>query len=428
MTAYALTFGGLLLLGGRVSDLFGRRRLLVAGVSVFVAASLTGGLAESGAWLIVARAVQGVAAAAVAPAVLSLVTTTFPEGPRRDRALGVYAAVSASGFAAGVLLGGVLTEWLGWRWVMFVNVPIGLAVAVFAPRLLPESITDRGRLDVLGAVTVTAGMGCLVYAVTQASSAGWASAQTVGLLAAAVVLLAGFVVWEKRSAEPLVRLGIFRLRNLTSANALAVVQGMVLAPTLYVITLYLQNTLRYSPLTTGLAFLPQALIVVGTAQLVARLTGRVGVRPGLIAGTVALAGGVLVLSRITVADQPWTTVQPGLVLVGLGVAFLIVNVSVAATAGVADSEQGLASGLYNTGQQIGSALGLAFVVAVVAATAAPNPAGPVQGFRVALLTTAGFAIVGLAVAVVVVRDPRRSAAALDPDGPADPASRSRGTS
>lgn len=409
ITAYALTFGGLLLLGGRAADLYGRRRLFIGSLAAFSLASLAGGLSQDSLQLIAARAVQGVAAAIVAPTVLSLLTTSFAEGPARNRALGVYGAVAASGFAAGVLLGGVLTQLLNWRGVMFVNVPIGLTVASLAPRLLGESAGARRRLDAVGAVLATVGMSALVFALSQATEAGWTSLQTLGLLSLAVALLGGFVLRESRVDDPLIRLGIFTERTLTAANALALVQGASLAPTLYVITLYLQNVLHYSPITTGLSFLPQALIVAGAAQLVARLTDRVGVRAGLIAGNVCLVVGLLVLTQITAQGNPWTSVQPGLLLTGAGVAFLIVNISVAATSNVDDDEQGLASGLYNTGQQIGTALGLAVVVAVISATATPDTAGQIGAFRNALLTSVAFAVAGLAVSIFVVPRPVESA-------------------
>jgi EmrB/QacA subfamily drug resistance transporter len=412
VSAYALAFGGLLLLGGRVADLAGRRRVFVAAVVAFVAASLAGGLAPSAGALVAARAAQGAAAAFVAPAVLSLITTTFAEGEARNRALAVFGAVAAGGFALGLLLGGVLTSALGWRWVFFVNVPIGAAVVLAAPRLLADGRGARNEasLDVAGAATVTLGLAALVLGVSRAEGAGWGSAATLLTLGVAGVLLAAFVAVERRAAAPLVPGALVRRRPVLVANAVAVLFGAALSPMLYVLTLYLQRVRGLSPAATGLAFLPHALAVAASAGPVARLTTRVGVRPSLVGGGVVVAGGLALLSRVTATSSVVWLIVPGTVLAGIGVAALIVGAAVAATAGVPDEEQGVASGLFNTAQQVGGAVGLAALVAVsstvAAGAAAPGAAvgaapALLAGFRVALATAAGLggaaAVLALAV-------------------------------
>lgn len=411
ITAYALTTGGFLLLGGRAADLFGRRRMFIAGLALFTLASLAGGLAQSALWMIVARALQGLGAAIVAPSVLSLITTTFAEGPERNRALGVFGALASGGFAVGTILGGILTSALGWRWVLFINVPIGLAVVALSP-LLPESRGARKRLDIPGAVTVTAGLASLVYALSEANTAGWLSARTIGLLAVAAALLALFVAIERRTADPLIRLGIFRLRNHVGADLTTLLFFAANGPMVYILTLYLQDVLHYSPVRTGLAFLPHALIAAVAANQVARLIVRVGVKPILAGGAIALAVGLLLLTRITPRDHYLTTVLPGTVLVGLGIACMIVAASIAATAGVEADEQGLASGLFNTALQVGAALGVAVLVAVATArTAAGAVTGQVvrnadlvAGYRGALTVAVGFAVLALVVVLVVIRE------------------------
>src|SRR6266702_4524860 len=374
VSAYSLLFGGFLLLGGRAADLFGRRRVFLLGLVLFTLASLGGGFAQSPLELIVARASQGLAASIVAPSVLSLITTTFPQGAGRNRALGTFGAVASAGFASGVILGGLLTSAFGWRWVLFVNVPIGLTTIALTPLLLPESRGAKKRLDLPGSAAVTLALAVLIYALSQANAAGWGPLQTIGLLV-----------------------------------------GASLGPTLFILTLYLQNVLGYSPVLTGFAFLPHALIVTFTTNLVSRLTTRLGVKPGMVTGAVVLAVGLFWLSRMSAHDQYWAIILPGTLLVGLGVAFQIVTVAIAATEGVADDEQGLASGLFNTSQQVGSALGVAILVAVASArtvalsTGSGGPGGSaalVGGFQSALLTAVGFAILSVVVSLLVVREVR----------------------
>jgi EmrB/QacA subfamily drug resistance transporter len=415
VSAYSLLFGGFLLLGGRAADLFGRRRVFLLGLVLFTLASLGGGFAQSPLELIVARASQGLAASIVAPSVLSLITTTFPQGAGRNRALGTFGAVASAGFASGVILGGLLTSAFGWRWVLFVNVPIGLTIIALTPLLLPESRGAKKRLDLPGSAAVTLALAVLIYALSQANAAGWGSLQTIGSLVLAALLLVAFLSLEARTRDPLVRLSIFRLRTLTGADTCGLLFGASLGPTLFILTLYLQNVLGYSPVLTGFAFLPHALIVTFTTNLVSRLTTRLGVKPGMVTGAVVLAVGLFWLSRMSAHDQYWAIILPGTLLVGLGVAFQIVTVAIAATEGVADDEQGLASGLFNTSQQVGSALGVAILVAVASArtvalsTGSGGPGGSaalVGGFQSALLTAVGFAILSVVVSLLVVREVR----------------------
>ena len=411
VNAYAIFFGSFLLLGGRAGDLFGLRRLFIGGLLLFTLASLGGGLAQTGWMLIAARAFQGLAAAVVAPSVLSLITTTFAEGEERNWALGIYGAVAAAGFSAGVLLGGVLTQLVSWRWVLFVNVPIGAGAAALAPTLLEESrdpSAARG-LDLTGAATVTAGLVALVYGLSEAEHAGWGSPQTLGALAGGLALITLFVWIESRSHAPLVRLGIFQKRTLTGANLVGFFFGATVGPMLFILTLHMQNVLGYSPIETGLAFLPHALTVVVASQVVSRLTGRFGVRWCMAAGTGVLAGGFALLAAGLSPEGAYLGVLlPGTVLAGVGVAFMIVTGSIAATAGVADEEQGLASGLFNTAQQVGLSLGLAVFVAVSAARSggagAGGAAAQVGGFRGALWAGLVFAVAACLSALLVVRE------------------------
>src|SRR4051794_5249116 len=301
VNSYTLFFGGFLLLGGRLADLLGRRLMFMSGLIVFALASLAGGLAQSELWLIVARAVQGLGAAMVSPAALSIVTTTFREGSERNTALGVWGAVAGSGGAAGVLLGGMLTEWAGWEWVLFVNVPIGLAAAAIAPRLLAESRdADRVRhFDVTGAITVTAGLALGVYALVDANNAGWTSTQTLGLGAVSLILLAAFAFTETRSRHPLVPFSIFRLRTLRGSNAVALLIGMSLFSMFFFISLYLQQVLGYSALKTGFAYLPLALMIIVSAGVASQLVTRVGFKPTLVAGLVFIAVALLWFAQVS---------------------------------------------------------------------------------------------------------------------------------
>ncbi|HEV7459288.1 MAG TPA: MFS transporter, partial [Solirubrobacteraceae bacterium] len=388
VNAYVLTFGGFLLLGGRLADLLGRRRVFIAGLIIFAIASLAGGLAQSEAWLIAARAVQGLGAAILSPAALSIVTNTFREGAERNRALGVWGAVAGSGGAAGVLLGGVLTDSLGWEWVLYVNFPIGILAALLAPRLIDESRAEgeRRAFDVAGAVTVTAGLSVLVYALVDAQNAGWGSFQTVGLLGLSVALLAAFTLIETRAAAPLVPFRIFKSRTLTGANVSGLLIGASLFSMFFFLSLYMQQVLGYDALKTGFAYLPLALTIIVAAGITSTLVTRTGFKPSLAAGMAFITVGLLWFTQVSVDGTYLVDVLPGAILVALGLGFAFVSVTVAATSKVTSAEAGLASGLINTSQQIGGALGLAILSAVATArTDAFAPGVASQGREGAIL-------------------------------------------
>src|SRR4051812_8207005 len=404
VNAYVLTFGGFLLLGGRMADLLGRRRVFISGLILFALASLAGGFAQSEAWLIAARAVQGLGAALLSPAALSIVTTIFTDGADRNKALGVWGAVAGSGGAAGVLLGGILTDTLGWEWVLFVNFPIGIAAALLAPRMLPESRNTEvaGAFDVAGAVTVTAGLSVLVYALVDATSAGWGSTQTVGLLAAAAALLVAFVVIELRSRHPLVPFRFFRSRTVTGSNAVGLLIGASLFSMFFFISLYMQQVLGYGPLKAGIAYLPLAVTIMISAGIASQLTTRVGFKPVLAVGLVFIAAGLLWFAQVSTDGTYAADILGPSLLAAVGLGFSFVPVTIGAVSGVSESESGLASGLINTTQQVGGALGLA-VLATVANTRTENviasgAGGGVknaltEGFQSAFTVGAGFAIV-----------------------------------
>ncbi|HKG37336.1 MAG TPA: MFS transporter [Solirubrobacterales bacterium] len=412
VNAYVLTFGGFLLLGGRMADLLGRRRVFMGGLILFALASLAGGLASTEGQLIAARAVQGLGAAILSPAALSIVTTTFRDGAERNKALGVWGAVAGSGGAAGVLLGGVLTDGLGWEWVLWVNVPIGLIAAALAPALVRESRSESEsrHFDALGAVTVTAGLSTLVYALVDATDAGWGSTQTLGLLGLAAALIAAFVAIELRSASPLVPFRVFRMRTLTGANVAGVLTGASLFSMFFFISLYMQQVLGYSAIKAGLSYLPLALTIIVSAGIASQLTTRVGFKPVLIAGFASIAGGLLWFSQVSVGGGFVTDILGPSLLAAVGLGFVFVPQTIAAVAGVRDREAGLASGLINTSQQVGGALGLA-VLATVANTRTEDVAGQgatqvtalTEGFQSAFLAGAGIAILGLIAVLTLIR-------------------------
>src|SRR3954471_6591324 len=366
VNAYVLTFGGFLLLGGRMADLLGRRRIFLVGLVVFGLASLAGGLATTSGQLIAARAVQGLGAAILSPAALSIGTTTFQDGAERNKALGVWGAVAGSGGAAGVLLGGALTDGLGWQWVLWVNVPIGLAAAAIAPMLLAESRStgDRRHFDVAGAVSVTAGLSLLVYALVDANSAGWGSGRTIGLLAISAALLAAFVAIERRAPSPLMPFSIFRQRTLTGANVVGLLVGASLFSMFFFISLYMQQVLGYSAIHAGLSYLPLALTIVVSAGVASQLVTRIGFKPVLAAGMALIAAGLFWFSQVSVGGGFLTDILGPSLLAAIGLGFAFVPQTIAAVAGVRDHEAGLASGLINTSQQVGGALGLAVLSAV----------------------------------------------------------------
>ncbi|HEX6937347.1 MAG TPA: DHA2 family efflux MFS transporter permease subunit [Actinomycetes bacterium] len=411
ISAYALVFGGLLLLGGRAADLLGRRRVFLAGVVVFTAASLLAGLAWSEPSLIGARALQGLGAAIISPAALSILSTTFAEGRERNIALGVWGAVGGFGAAAGVLLGGVLTDALSWEWIFFVNIPVGVAAFVLAPVLLAESRDARvQRFDAAGAALVTTGLASLVYAITQAGQEGWLAGQTVGFSGLALALLAGFVAWELRQAEPLMRFGILRTRTVSGANVAGFILGTALFSMFLMLTLYMQQVLGYSAMRTGVAYLAVAGTAIIWSTVAAQLVTRIGVKPVLVVGMVSLTAGLAYFTQVSVGGSYLGDLLPGFLLTGLGIGFSFVPISIAALAGVRNAEAGLASGLFNTSQQIGGALGIAALSTIASsqtdsavAAGAAVPGALVDGFTAAFAAGVAVAALGILTALTLIR-------------------------
>ena len=420
VNAYVLAFGGFLLLGGRMADLLGRRRVFITSLAVFCLASLAGGLAPGGALLVAARAVQGLAAAALAPAALSLVTATFAEGDERNRAMGIWGAVAGSGAAAGVLLGGVLTTALGWRSILFVNVPIGIGCALAAPRLIAESRAPRAGqgLDVAGAVTMTGGLGALVYGLLGASQAGWRSPRTAGSLALAAVLLAAFVVIERRSRGPLVPFAVFRPRTLRASNVIMLLTGAAVLSLFFILSLYEQQVLDYSALKAGLSQLPLAVTTIAAAGAASRLVTRAGVKATLVGGLALFAAGLAWLAQVTVATSFTAGILGPSLLVGVGLGLAFVSLTIGAVSGVPGPQAGLASGLINSSQQIGGALGLATAATIASgrtaqamASGAAAGSALTAGFRLAFLAGAAFAALGMITTLALM--PRRAEPAAD---------------
>ncbi len=410
VNAYVLVFGGFLLLGGRLADLLGRRRIFMIGLVVFALASLAGGLATNEAQLIIARAIQGLGAALLSPAALSLVTVLFEEGAERNKALGVWGAVAGSGGAAGVLLGGMLTEWAGWEWVLFVNVPVGIAAAALAPRLLPESRIEGRHFDFAGAISVTAGLSLLVYTLVDANSAGWASAQTIGLGLLSFALIGAFYFIERRSKAPLMPFpGIFRIRTITGINVSAVLIAAALFSMFFFISLYMQQVLGYSALEAGLAYLPLAGGIIVAAGGSAGLVTRFGFKPVLVTGLLVTAVGLLWFTQVDVSGSYVSDLLGPMMLAAVGLGFAFVSMTVAAVSGVEAHEAGLASGLINTSQQIGGALGLAILATIANSTTddalasgTAMPSALTEGFQAAFAVGAGFAIAGAVLAMILV--------------------------
>ncbi len=411
INAYTLTFAGFLMFGGRAADLFGRRRSFVFGLSLFTVSSLLGGLAQNGGSLIAARAVQGVGGAILAPATLSLITTTFTDPAARRRALGAWSATAASGSAVGVLAGGVLTDLLDWRWVLFVNVPIGAALIVAALASLTESrAPQRPSLDIAGAVTVTGGLALLVYGIVSTDTRPWASSATILTLAGAAALLGVFLAVESRvAANPLVPLRIFRLRSVAAANGIAVTIGAALFGLFFFLSLYLQQVQSYSPLKTGVAFLPAALSTMVGAIVGTRIVTVLGARRQLVIGPLMASAGLAWLTQIAPGDDYFGSVFGPLVLAGIGLGMSFVPMTIAATSDVPMHQAGLASGLLNTARQVGGAVGLAAM-----ATVAAGAASPTVGYDRAFWICAAALAVGAALALLL---PGRPTPARD-DAPA----------
>jgi EmrB/QacA subfamily drug resistance transporter len=409
--AYAIAFGGLLILGGRAGDLYGRRRMFLAGIGVFTAASLAGGLARDPVLLIAARVVQGGGAAMVAPAALSLITTGFPEGPRRTRALGLYGATASVGFVAGQVLGGVLVEFLSWRSVFLVNVPVGLAALLLARRILRESRLPRaGRhLDTTGAVLITFAVAALVFAVSQAGIAGVGSASVLIPLALSALAAVAFLAAEQRRADPLVQPALLRGRGLRNASTLMLLVGVWNGGEMLVLSLYLQQVLHFSPLATGLAIAPQGIVGLATGLLGARLAEHLGIHRVFVVTGIAATAGFLVLTQLPVGGG-YNPLLAAVMLVGFGTAGIAFASMVTASASIADRDQGLVGGVINTSRQLGAAVGAALLPAVADAVDRTDHGSMAAGDRAAMLTGALTAGLATVVALSARRRPRSTPA------------------
>ncbi len=380
LNAYTLTFGGLLLLGGRAGDILGRRRVFIAGILLFVFASFLGGLATNSTWLLLARALQGVGGAIASPTALSLITTNFDEGKERNRAFGVFAAVSGSGAAIGLLAGGMLTSWLSWRWVLFVNIPIGIAIAVLAPMFVNESEPHPGRFDISGALTSTAGMSLLVYGFIRAASDGWRDGITIISFVAAVILLSAFVVIERRHSQPVMPLHLFRDRNRTGTYVVMLFLSAALFSMFFFLTLFVQDVLGYSALRAGFAFLPVSAAIVVTAGIVSQQLLRVGPKPFMVAGAVLATTGLAWLSQISAGSSYLTGVLGPMLVFSVGMGCFFVPLTVVAVSGVANADSGAASGMLNVTQQVGGSLGLSVLVTIFGTASRNESRHQVAGF------------------------------------------------
>ncbi len=414
ITAYAILFGGVLLLGGRLADLFGRRRLFVIGLLLFTVSSLLDGLAWSETSLIAFRALQGLGAALLSPAALSMLTTTFEEGRERNIALGIWGAASGSGGAAGVLLGGALTSAFSWSWIFFINVPAGIIVLALVPFLLRESRADLSHrtFDVAGAVSITGGLMLLVYAMTRAAQHGWITVETIGLLAVATALVVAFVVIELRSKAPLLPMRIFRLRTLTASNISGLLLAAAVFSQFFLLTLYMQQVLHYSALKTGVAYVALTVSIIAFSGIAQALTTRIGIRPVLTGGLLLSAGGLVLYAQLPVHGHYFWDLFPAFLLSGIGLALAFVPTSIGALTGVRQSDAGVASGLINTSQQIGGAIGVAAATTIATTfsahyvhahpgVSALDAGALTHGFQVTFYVLAGIAAVGAVLAAVL---------------------------
>jgi EmrB/QacA subfamily drug resistance transporter len=413
ITAYAITFGGFLLLGGRAGDILGRKRMFLVGLALFSIASLVCGLSGSTGVLVAARAVQGLGAAIVSPSTLSIITTTFEEGAERNKALGIWGAMGGSGAAAGVLFGGILTRYAGWEWIFFVNVPVGALVLALTPRVVRESrAPDVGRnFDLVGASSVTGGLALLVYAISKAPVDGWSDTTTVGLLVAAAALIAFFVAWETRVENPLMPLSIFRIRTLAGANVVGLLLGASIFADFFLLTLYVQNVLHYSPLKTGVTFLATAGTTVLVAALSQYLCTRIGPKPVMALGLALNTGGLLWYAQIPVHGSYAHDLLGGYLMFGFGLALAFIPVSIAALAGVGPREAGLASGLLNTSQQVGGAIGVAIATSVAVShathllrTGHSQADALTSGYALAFWVIAGISAAAVVAALTLVKN------------------------
>jgi EmrB/QacA subfamily drug resistance transporter len=432
ITAYAIIFGGTLLLGGRMSDLLGRRRLFMTGLVIFTTASLLNGLAWSEGSLITFRAIQGLGAALLSPAALSILTTTFEEGRERNLALGVWGAASGSGGAAGVLLGGVLTSAFGWSWIFFVNIPVGVLLLVLAPVLVRESraALNHRHFDAAGAAAITSGLMLLVYAMTRATQHGWATATTIGLLAASAALIVAFVVIEVRSKAPLLPMRIFRLRTLAASNATSLLVAAALFSQFFLLTLYMQQVLHYSALKTGIAYIPLTLSIVLVSAVAQGLVTRVGIRPVLPVGLLLSSAAIVLYARLPVDGHYFWDLFPAFLLSGIGLALSFVPMVIGGLTGVKQSDAGVASGLFNTSQQIGGAIGVA-VATTIATTFTTrfvdDHAGSTllgghaltHGFEIAFYVLAALMLLGAVIAATFIESkpaaPQEEVADIQPE-------------
>ena len=409
ISAYAILFGGALLLGGRLGDIYGRRRLFIIGLALFTGASLLGGLSWSEGSLIAFRALQGLGGALLAPATLSILMTTFAEGAERNRALGIWGAASGSGAAVGVLLGGFLTSYLSWPWVFFINVPVGLAVIAAAPIVLAESRGQQGHrhFDVAGSASVTAGVMMLVYAMTRATQDGWGSTSTVALLVGSAALIAAFLAIELRSPAPLLPLRIFRLRSVAGANAAAVIIGSIAFSQFFLQTLYMQNVLGYSAIRTGVGFISIAFTIIVVSNVAQRLVTRVGVRPVLTAGLLLDSASLALFTQLPVNGHYFWNLFPGMLIGGIGLGLSFVPMTIAGLTGVSRADAGVASGLINTSRQVGGAVGLAAVSTIVSSYSETGSItavndGLTQGFQAGFLVLSLIALLGAAITAVML--------------------------
>src|SRR3989441_10935713 len=417
VSGYALTFGGFLMLGGRLADVVGRRRMFVTGLVLFIAASMLGGFSQSGGMLIAARVIQGFAGALVSPAALSLLTTTFKEGRERNRALGVWSAVAAGGASAGLILGGLLTQALSWRFTLFVNVPLGLAAVLLSP-VLPAEAPRRGakvNLDIPGAVSLTGGILALAYGVTEASGQGLASTKGLIALALSAALLIAFVVVEKSSSQPLLPGRMLRVRSVVAGNSVAALVSVVMIGGGFFNSLYLQEILGYSPIQAGLAWLPQTVLIMVVSNIGARIAMKLGARTLIAIGSLVLGAGMLLFLRTAPESDFVTVLIPAMLVTGIGVGLAFVSVTMAATAGVPDRDQGIASGLIGTSQQVGTAVGLAILVNIAGSvTRESHPQGAVAviaGYHQAFVIAAAISVTAAIIALIAVKRPSMPPAA-----------------
>jgi len=429
LNAYTLVFGGLLLLGGRAGDLFGRRRMFITGVLIFAIASLLGGFAWDQGWLLAMRALQGVGGAIASPTALALITTTFDEGPARNKAFGVYAAVSGAGAAIGLIMGGVLVDWLSWRWVLFVNAPIGIALAIATPYVIPKSERGDGRFALADALTSTIGMAALVYGFIHAADPrhGWGDRTTIISFVVAALMLIAFVLIEARSAQPLLPLRLFENRTRVGAYIVMLITGAAVFAMFYFLTQFVQNVVGFSPLKAGFAFLPVSATIVVVAQIASRLVARVEARVLISTGAISAAVGLYLLSQLSVHSSYVAGVLPSLLLIATGMGLVFVPITLAAVTGVDRQDSGVASAMLNVGQQVGGTIGLSALVTIFghaagseAAKLHQNPYAPfpfTHGADAAFHAGALFMIVAAVVAMWLIRIRPQDGASAPPVAP-----------